>query len=94
LEAARNEAPDLLISDVLMPELSGIELAIQVQEHSPDCKILLLSGQAATTGVFASAKAKGYNFQVMLKPVHPKDLLTQIQLTFATGSEPSPLPPR
>ena len=47
LQAARSEAPDLLISDVMMPRLSGIELAIQVQERSPDCRILLLSSHAA-----------------------------------------------
>lgn len=48
LEAACSEAPDLLISDVVMPALSGIDLAIRVQQHCPDCKILLFPGQAAT----------------------------------------------
>ena len=43
LEAARLEAPDLLISDVVMPQLSGIDLAIQVRESCPNCKVLLFS---------------------------------------------------
>lgn len=43
LEAAQLYAPDLLISDVVMPALSGIDLTIQVREHCPDCKVLLIS---------------------------------------------------
>jgi DNA-binding NtrC family response regulator len=80
LEAARLEAPDVLISDVLMPLLSGIELAIQVRQHCPDCKVLLFSGQAATVSLLDTARAKGYDFELLLKPVHPSDLLTKVQI--------------
>jgi DNA-binding NtrC family response regulator len=79
LEAARLEAPDLLISDVVMPQMSGIELAIQVQENRPDCKVLLFSGQAATADMLETARAKGYDFDLLLKPVHPSDLLAKIR---------------
>lgn len=82
LQAACNRAPDLLISDVVMPEISGIELAIQVQQHCPDCKVLLFSGQAATANMMESARAKGHDFEVLLKPVHPRDFLTKIQKAF------------
>src|ERR1017187_5998578 len=51
LEAARSGAPDLLISDVVMPQFSGIELAIRLQKQCPHCKVLLFSGQAATAGI-------------------------------------------
>jgi DNA-binding response OmpR family regulator len=43
LLAAEFEAPDLLISDAVLPVLSGREVAGQVREHNPDCKVLLLS---------------------------------------------------
>jgi len=79
LEAARLDAPDLLISDVVMPLLSGIELAIQVREHCPDCKVLLFSGQAATADLLEVARATGYTFELLSKPVHPADLLASIQ---------------
>jgi len=79
LEAAELEAPDLLISDVVMPELSGIELAIQVRKHCPDCQVLLFSGQAATAALLETAHAKGYDFELLLKPVHPSDLLAKIR---------------
>jgi DNA-binding NtrC family response regulator len=90
LEAARLEGPDLLISDVVMPLLSGIELAIQVREHCPGCKVLLFSGQAATASLFQNARAEGHNFELLLKPVHPSDLLAKIR----NLTEPiQPLPP-
>ncbi len=41
LESARCVAPDLLISDIMMPELSGMDLAIEKQALCPRCKILL-----------------------------------------------------
>jgi DNA-binding response OmpR family regulator len=79
LEAARLEAPDLLIPDVVMPLLSGIDLAIQVRECCPDCKVLLFSGQAATVHMLDAARANGHDFELLLKPVYPADLLTKIR---------------
>ncbi len=79
LEAARLEAPDLLITDVVMPVLSGIELAIQFREHCPNCKVLLFSGTAATAHLLEAARANGHDFELLLKPVHPADLLTKIR---------------
>jgi len=79
LQAARLDAPDLLISDVVMPEMSGIDLAIQLRESCPDCKVLLFSGQAASAQLLESAGEMGYRFELLLKPVHPADLLAKIQ---------------
>ena len=46
LQAAHSETPDLLITDVVMPQMSGIELAIQLRDVCPDCKVLLFSGHS------------------------------------------------
>jgi CheY-like chemotaxis protein len=78
LEAARTQVPDLLISDVVMPQFSGIELAIRIQEQCPDCKVLLFSGLAATADLLLQASERGHHFEVMSKPVHPTDLLRRI----------------
>jgi CheY-like chemotaxis protein len=48
LTAARSIAPDLLISDVEMPGLSGVDLAIEIRANCPRCKVLLFSGLTAT----------------------------------------------
>jgi DNA-binding NtrC family response regulator len=90
LKAARSEAPDLLISDVVMPKLSGFDLAVQIQEFCPNCKVLMFSGQAATADMLEKARANGRDFELLLKPVHPQDLLNKIRdLTKDTD----PLPP-
>ena len=72
-------APDLLITDVSMPGMNGIELAIKVRLRYPTCKILLFSGHAATAGLFDEARSRGYDFQLLTKPVHPRDLLEHLQ---------------
>ena len=79
LQAAHLDAPDLLISDVVMPEMSGIDLAIQLRESCPNCKVLLFSGQAASAQLLESAEEMGYSFELLMKPVHPADLLAKIQ---------------
>jgi CheY-like chemotaxis protein len=78
LAAARSEAPDLLISDVAMPGLSGIDLAIQMKAQYPECKILLFSGQAATLDLLEDARNQGHSFQLLEKPVHPSVMLSSI----------------
>jgi DNA-binding NtrC family response regulator len=78
LAAARSESPDLVISDVAMPGISGIDLAIQMRAQYPSCKILLFSGQAATLDLLESAHAQGYDFRVLQKPVHPSEFLSEI----------------
>jgi CheY-like chemotaxis protein len=79
LSAATDNPPDLLISDVVMPQLSGIELAIQLKALCPECKILLFSGQSQTANLLRSARQLGHDFHLLTKPIHPKDLLLQIQ---------------
>ena len=77
LAAARSESPDLVVSDVAMPGISGIDLAIQMRAQYPNCKILLFSGQAATLDLLEGAHARGYDFRILQKPVFPSDLLSE-----------------
>lgn len=62
LQMSLSEAPDLLISDVTMPQLSGIDLAIRMKERCPMCKILLFSAQAGTSDLLAGARKQGHDF--------------------------------
>ncbi len=71
--------PDLLISDVVMPQLSGIDLAIRVKEQCPACKVLLFSGQAQTADLLEVARIQGHDFELLAKPIHPADLLARIK---------------
>lgn len=78
LETIKTDHPDLLISDVVMPFLSGIDLAIQVKARCSDCKILLFSGQASTHDLLHEARKRGHQFTVLSKPIHPAELLSEI----------------
>src|ERR1700691_5410909 len=78
LETALLMPPEMLITDVVLPGMSGIELAITVRRIFPDCKILLFSGQASTSDLLASARSDGHHFTLLNKPLHPQDLLQQV----------------
>jgi DNA-binding response OmpR family regulator len=78
LEVARVTPPQLLISDVVMPGLNGIDLGVEVTALVPDCKVLLFSGQAATVDLLADPRYAIHNFVLLNKPVHPRELLAHI----------------
>ena len=67
--------PDMMLTDVVMPELTGIELAKSVRSLHPDIRILLLSGNVATSRMLNDASAEGFLFEILAKPVHPSRLL-------------------
>jgi CheY-like chemotaxis protein len=71
--------PDMLISDVIMSEMTGIEAAIITRAKLPNCKILLFSGQAATADLLEKAREQGHEFEILAKPVHPTDLLAKLR---------------
>ncbi len=79
VERAKNWRPDLLLADVVMPDMSGIEAAIRIRTLLPACRILLLSGQAATTDLMRDARRDGHEFEIILKPIHPTQLLARLQ---------------
>jgi len=81
VELAPTFKPDMLISDVIMADLNGIDAAIRIRALLPKIKILLFSGQAATADLLEKARAQGYEFEILAKPVHPQDLLSRLRGT-------------
>jgi DNA-binding response OmpR family regulator len=79
VEMARNFQPDMLISDVIMPGITGIETAIRVKAMLPLCKVLLFSGQAATAGLLEMARAQNHDFELLAKPIHPSELIARLR---------------
>ena len=80
LESARTAAPNLLISDIQMPELSGMDLATRVQALNPACKVLLVSGHALSLEHLQKTTPGWRNdFQILLKPIRPRELLQAIR---------------
>jgi CheY-like chemotaxis protein len=83
--------PDMLISDVVMGGISGIEAAVKIRAMLPCCKVMLFSGQAATIDLLQKARDGGHAFELLLKPVHPKDLLEKLRIGLLSESD-RPLP--
>jgi len=79
LESVTTFVPDMLISDVIMADLNGIDAAIRIRELLPAIKVLLFTGQAATADLLEKARANGHEFEILAKPVHPQDLLNKLR---------------
>ena len=78
LETALLTPPEMLITDVVLPGMNGIDLAITIHRIYPDCKILLFSGQSIAVDLLAPARSAGHRFDLLTKPVHPIDLLRKV----------------
>jgi DNA-binding NtrC family response regulator len=70
--------PELVISDIVMPAMSGVEMAVLIRMQHPACKILLFSGNAAFVDFLKVVREQGHEFEILLKPIHPKDFLAKI----------------
>jgi CheY-like chemotaxis protein len=75
IERAQEWKPDILLCDVIMPGINGIDVAIQIRSLIPDCRILLLSGRAGVNDLMREARGQGHQFDLLVKPVYPGDLI-------------------
>jgi two-component system cell cycle response regulator CpdR len=71
---------DLLLSDIVMPEMDGIELAQRCAEMSPHTRVMFITGFAAVT---LKASREAPRAKMLSKPFHLKDLVLEIERTFA-----------
>jgi len=79
VEQVRQLCPDVVITDVIMPGINGIELAKEIKGECPQTRVVLISGQAATTDLLASARRQGYAFELLAKPLRPETLLHKLR---------------
>lgn len=82
LDSARNLRPDVVLSDVLMPRMSGVELGIRLHGESPNIQVILFSGQAATSRLILEAEQLGHHFELFPKPIHPDELMARLKALF------------
>jgi CheY-like chemotaxis protein len=78
IELAEQICPDIVISDVIMPDVDGVQTAMGIKRACPNARILLFSGQAATSDILERARAAGHDFELLPKPIHPARLLAAL----------------
>jgi CheY-like chemotaxis protein len=77
LKLATTFAPELLITDVAMPQMNGVELAVAMVSLRPNCKVLLFSGHATSVDLVGAYDA-GHDFPLLSKPIHPTEMIRQV----------------
>ena len=74
---------DLLLTDIVMPEMDGIELAQKAGEMCADLRVMFITGFAAVTLKAGQAVP---NARVLSKPFHLRDLVMEVDRLFTTES--------
>jgi DNA-binding response OmpR family regulator len=93
LELVESFRPHVVVSDVVMPGMSGVEVCAQIQAQYPKCLVLLFSGPTTTNELLENAHTRGYTWEVLAKPVDPGEILTRLaasihRIRFNHGATP------
>lgn len=78
VDTARTLRPDILVSDIIMEGVNGLEAAIQIRKLLPRCRIILISGAPLNSELVGDARRRGHEFEMLAKPFHPKTLLSKL----------------
>jgi CheY-like chemotaxis protein len=78
-EVANTFQPDILVTDVVMGTMNGIEAAKLVRQMLPSCRIVLLSGHPSAAELLDGAREQGYEFEILAKPLPPNQLIAHLR---------------
>jgi DNA-binding response OmpR family regulator len=84
--------PDLLISDLMMLGLDGIDTAVQIRSLMPECKVILHSGHVNMSDPPLRDRLEEHSLEVLPKPLHPHTLLKRIYALCAGWTGPTVMP--
>lgn len=76
IEFLHQQCPDIVLSDVVMPDQNGLQVAREALSKCPGTRIVLISGNAVTPSLLQHALPDKSSFELLAKPIHPRDLLS------------------
>jgi two-component system response regulator (stage 0 sporulation protein F) len=82
LELYRERSADLIITDLVMPEMDGLEMMLVLTKRFPDVKVIAMSGGEASEGALRVAKLLGAR-QTFQKPLDMDELLSAVRYDLA-----------
>jgi len=68
--------PDVVVTDLTMPNVDGLTLASWLEKHYPNCRVVVVSGNQAMLSQLAEA---GCRFTLLSKPVNPAELIATVK---------------
>ena len=79
IEKAQQFKPQIFLCDLMMPGVNGLETAIQICAILPECRVFLFSAQTRALELIREGRLRGHEFEVLLKPIHPSELLDRLR---------------
>jgi len=92
VQVAYSFQPDCVVSDVIMEAMNGVDAAMEILNFLPRCKVLFISGNAGYGDHLGKARAKGFNFEALDKPVTPLEVLAKIATILSDSADPNRKP--
>jgi CheY-like chemotaxis protein len=86
METMGRRKPDLIITDIMMPEMDGLELLMEIKRHHPEIPVIAISGGMKILPVSFLHHAEKFGARrVFQKPVELSTLLRAVQELLATA---------
>jgi CheY-like chemotaxis protein len=93
IETAKTFRPDVLLVEVVMPRMTGIETAIVIRGFLPDCYVIATSGSIGAWDLLEKARDEGHDIDFIATPIHPQELLLKLSGLFPNFMLSHPIPP-
>jgi DNA-binding NtrC family response regulator len=84
LELYRERLAELVITDIFMPEMNGLEMMLELNRNFPEVKVIVMSGGLESEGALNVAKQLGAR-QTFQKPLDIETLLNAVRYELAGG---------
>jgi CheY-like chemotaxis protein len=88
IQVASSFQPDCIVSDIAMGTMNGVEAAMEILGVLPRCKVFFISGNVCCDDLLEKARAKGFDFDVLQKPLPPPEMLARVEQICSQSSQP------